>query len=68
MLMSALVNDPKKHSTVIDYLSEGFDLIANSTYDDHFNHHGLMEFEYHNGTGLNDLYKQFKECEDEYKY
>jgi len=49
-------------------LTSGFNALTDSTYDDYFNHHGLLEFEYNNSKGLNELLKQFKDCEDEYKY
>lgn len=68
ILMSATVNDNKKSQKTIEQLTKGFDLITNCCFDDYFNHYGLMEFEHQNAKGLNDLMKQFKDCEDEYKH
>lgn len=55
--MSALVNDGKKSLKVIDLLSKGFTLISKSSYDVYFEHSGLLEFNYSNAQGLNELYK-----------
>jgi hypothetical protein len=68
MLMSATVNDAKKTSKVVDLISKGFTLLSTSSYDEYFEHSGLLEFNYSNAYGLNDLMKQFKACEDEYKH
>ncbi|CDW72543.1 lupus brain antigen [Stylonychia lemnae] len=68
ILMSAAMNDPKKTTKTIDQLTKGFDELTNSTFDDYFNHYGLLEFDYLNAKGLNDLQKQFKDCEEEYKH
>lgn len=46
MLMSAVVNDPKKSAKTIDNLTKGFDLISNCSFDEYFNHYGLMEFDH----------------------
>ncbi|TNV87997.1 hypothetical protein FGO68_gene76 [Halteria grandinella] len=68
ILMTVAVNDQKKSSKIIDILSKGFELICNSSYDEYFQHQGLTEFNYSNAQGFNELFKQFKECEDEYKH
>lgn len=68
MLMTATVNDPKKSAKVVDLLSQGFTLLSTSSYDEYFEHLGLLEFNYSNAQGLNDLMKQFRECEDDYKH
>ncbi len=68
MLMTATVNEPKKSTKMIDLITQGFTLISTSSYDEYFEHLGLLEFNYSNAQGLNDLVKQFKECEDEYKH
>jgi len=66
--MSALVNDGKKTPKIIDLISKGFTLISESCYDEYFQQAGLIEFNYSNAQGLNELFKQFRDCEKEYKH
>lgn len=66
--MSAVVNDGKKSQKVIELLSKGFTLISKSSYDEYFQHSGLIDFNYSNSQGFNELYKQFRDCEKEYKH
>ena len=65
--MTSLVNnaDAVQQSTL---LSEGFNLIADSPLEDHFNYNGLLEFDYSSPKGLRELRKQFLDTEDNYKY
>ncbi len=48
LLMSALVNDQKKSQKSITLLSQGFTLISESSYDEYFQHAGLIDFNYSN--------------------
>ena len=66
--MTTAVNDAKKSPKTIELLSKGFELISNSSYDEYFQHQGLTEFNYSNAIGFNELFKQFRDCEDEYKH
>lgn len=66
--MTVAVNEQKKSAKLIELLSKGFELICNSSYDEYFQHEGLTEFNYSNAQGFNELFKQFKECEEEYKH
>jgi len=67
-LMTASVNDTRKPGKVIDQLSRGFELVCASCYDDYFQQLGLTDFNYSNSAGLNELFKTFRDCEDEYKH
>jgi len=68
MLMAATVNDGKKSGKTVDLLGKGFDLVSSSSFDEHFNRYGLLEFDHGNATGLNDLMRQFQETEEVYKH
>jgi hypothetical protein len=48
ILMTATVNDSKKPPKVVELLTKGFELIANSSYDEYFFHLGLTDFNYSN--------------------
>lgn len=48
LLMSAVVNDGKKSQKVIELLSKGFTLISKGSYDEYFQHSGLIDFNYSN--------------------
>ena len=48
MLMAATLNDAKKSSKVVELISKGFTLLSTSSYDEYFEHQGLLEFNYSN--------------------
>jgi hypothetical protein len=48
MLMAATVNDGKMTFKVVELISKGFTLLSTSSYDEYFEHSGLLEFNYSN--------------------
>ena len=57
ILMTAAVNEGKKSQKTFENLTKGFELISSSPYDEYFQQLGLIEFNYSNAQGFNDLLK-----------